>query len=465
MQLKLYRDYAKKRNSTAIPGSGVTVDTFDNVRVKQPCSTLNPVFLVTASYGVNYTYAHFKGRYYFITDIVSATNNIIEVHCAVDALATYRNYIGSYTAYVERCASSTYYDPMLIDPLIARSTDIYQINRITKDTGLGDSETYFMRTVSGKGIMTYCTPIPGELTDVMFPQTGESNWDQIRNDMWIATYNPSQYLLDYYMLPIPWANISGLSDPTSIDWGFHNASMYIEIGGSTVRRSVSIVSGRAGATITITNISIPPSGYYDFRRFDPTWSKYYIWLPFFGLNEIPAQYADQTLEAVYDIDALSGECMVRLRVTEDEGAPIMQLNSNIKVQMQISSVNTDWQTFASSAAGSFSDALTLNFGGMVNDIWNEQKAINQPLVNVVGNPSGNGYVSKMHDNITTFAISYKSKDIPTSKAGRPCCQNLQLSSLAGSGFVKCTGSSISIPGTDMEKDMINAYLNGGFYME
>lgn len=464
MQLVLYRDFAKKRNSTALPGNSIVSETL-TVRLKDNCSTIRPVFIVNASYGVNYTYAYFKSRYYFIDDIVSTNNGNIEIHCSVDVLASYRSYIFSYTAFVERCASSAHYDVMLIDPLIARSTDLYQINKITKDTGLGDSETYFFRTVSGTGINTYCTPIPGDLSDVMFPQTGESSWDQIRNDMWIAAYNPSAYLLDYYMLPIPWADVSGLDDPSSIDWGFHNASMYHEIGGMSVRRRVFSVTGRAGATITIPDIHIPSSGYYDFRRFDPTWSKYYIWLPLFGLNEIPAQYADQTLQAVYDIDALSGECMVRLRVTEDEGAPIMQLNSNIKVQMQISSVNTDWQTFASSAAGSFSDALTLNFGGMVEDIWNEQKAINQPLVNVVGNPSGNGYVSKMHDNVTTFAISYKSKDIPVSKAGRPCYKNLQLSSLAGTGYVKCNGSSISIPGTDAEKEILNALLNGGFYME
>lgn len=468
MQLVLYRDFAKKRNSTALPGNSIVSETL-TVRLKENCSTISPVFIVNASYGVNYTYAHFKSRYYFIDDIVSLNNGNVEIHCSVDVLATYRNYIASYTAFVERCADSSNYDVMLIDPLIARSTDIYQINKITKDSRfIGDNFCYFFRTVSGEGIQLYATPDPTTLSDIMFPQSGEQDWNQIRNDMWIATYNPAAYLLDYYKIPVSKILLSPKHFVPTCSWGFHKASLSYEdpdSPGVLLYKDVDLVEENAGFTISLNDIHLPSSGYYDFRRYAENWSSYFIWLPLIGLQQIPSQYADDTLELVYDVDAVSGDCMVRIRTTQDEGAPIAVFNANIKQQLQISTVNTDWQTFASSAAGSFSDALTLDFGGMVGDIWNEQKAINQPIVNVIGSPSGNSYSGKKHDNVTTFAISYKGKDIPVSKAGRPCYKNLQLSSLAGTGFVKCAGSSISIPGTNVEKEMLNALLNGGFYME
>lgn len=458
MQLVLYRDYAKKRNSTALPGSNIASDTL-TVRLKENCSTIKPVFIVNASYGVNYTYAHFKSRYYFIDDIVSNNNGNIELHCSVDTLATYRNYIASYTAFVERCADSAHYDTMLVDPLIARSTDIYQVNKITKDTMfIGDDSTYFFRVVSGQGIITYITPWPEIMQGIMFPATGEGSWDAIKNDLWTATYNPINYLLDYYAIPIGFVSFEDFTLPANIRWGFHTSP---NEGDHVINQA----GARCGATETISNIHLPSSGYSDFRKYDANWSKYYIWLPLLGLQEVPSQYADDTLELVYEVDAFSGDCIARLRTTQDEGAVIASFSANIKIQLQQSQVSTDWGSFYSATAGSFADALTLNFGGMVSDIWQEQKAINQPMVNVVGTPSGNAYSAYKHDNVTTFAISYKGKDIPVSKAGRPCYKNLQLSSLAGTGFVKCAGSSISIPGTDAEKEMLNALLNGGFYME
>ena len=48
-------------------------------------------------------------------------------------------------------------------------------------------------------------------------------------------------------------------------------------------------------------------------------------------------------------------------------------------------------------------------------------------------------------------------------SGMPYFQAAQISSL--SGYVKCSGASVTIPGYESEKDAVNGYLNSGFFYE
>lgn len=71
------------------------------VILKEPCSSQTPVFRVTRSaFGNNpltFNYAQWGSWYYWVDDIVYLTNDIIEIHCHLDPLATYKTAItGSY---------------------------------------------------------------------------------------------------------------------------------------------------------------------------------------------------------------------------------------------------------------------------------------------------------------------------------------------------------------------------------
>ncbi len=75
--------------------------------LKQPTSLLNPVFLIggileyvaTANY---MTIPKFGNRSYYITEIRSVRNNLIEIHGKVDVLYTYRSILRQQTAIVHR---------------------------------------------------------------------------------------------------------------------------------------------------------------------------------------------------------------------------------------------------------------------------------------------------------------------------------------------------------------------------
>lgn len=70
-------------------------------KLKEPCSMQTPVFVVQGlGKGTFYNYASFEGRYYWVDDIVYLTNNIQEVHCHLDPLATYADAIKDTNAFV-----------------------------------------------------------------------------------------------------------------------------------------------------------------------------------------------------------------------------------------------------------------------------------------------------------------------------------------------------------------------------
>lgn len=63
--------------------------------VKEPCSVINPVFIVKADsvpYDTNYLRGAF-GRDYFVNDVVYLTGNRAELHCTVDVLGSYASQI------------------------------------------------------------------------------------------------------------------------------------------------------------------------------------------------------------------------------------------------------------------------------------------------------------------------------------------------------------------------------------
>lgn len=71
-------------------------------KLKDPCSMQSPVFEVQGlSKGTMYNYAQFEGRYYWVDDVVYITNDIQEVHCHIDVLATWKTAIGNTEALIQ----------------------------------------------------------------------------------------------------------------------------------------------------------------------------------------------------------------------------------------------------------------------------------------------------------------------------------------------------------------------------
>ena len=73
---------------------------------------------------------------------------------------------------------------------------------------------------------------------------------------------------------------------------------------------------------------------------------------------------------------------------------------------------------------------------------------------------------RLYDTIKVHTFSYAFTETQANMAdryGRPLFAVRTLSSL--SGYCKCNGASVDVAGFEEEKDKINAYVNGGFFIE
>ena len=95
MEVTAYKQFHKRKNSTKRPTGG----TNRNVVLLDDVSLYSPIFESEYwDYGDNY--CKWAGNYYYVTDVVTKNQNIFEVHCEIDPLATWKDDIMNTTAFV-----------------------------------------------------------------------------------------------------------------------------------------------------------------------------------------------------------------------------------------------------------------------------------------------------------------------------------------------------------------------------
>jgi len=98
LPLSLY-EFNKRKNSTKQPtGTAIAVPYVD---LKESTSLNSPTFLLSGSVPFNANYCKYEGTYYWIDDITIDANNLWNIQCSIDPLATYANEIKSTRAYIE----------------------------------------------------------------------------------------------------------------------------------------------------------------------------------------------------------------------------------------------------------------------------------------------------------------------------------------------------------------------------
>ena len=117
MEVYLYYN-TKRLNSTALPPTETDVL---ECYFKNDCSLLTPVLKISAAELPTINYFWLKGRYYWITDIISLADGLWEIHGQVDVLATYRGHIFNTSAFVLYDSTSNTQIP---DNRLAVETDV-----------------------------------------------------------------------------------------------------------------------------------------------------------------------------------------------------------------------------------------------------------------------------------------------------------------------------------------------------
>lgn len=135
MNIKLYYTTAEKNEIGKLEKSELLIE-MDNVSFKSSENTYNPTILIKYDpqdiplfenklMKANYVYIDILKKYYFITDVVLMTNNIIAYSLKMDVLETYRTYILNLECLIAR--NEFEYDTYLHDNEVELTSDYSRV--------------------------------------------------------------------------------------------------------------------------------------------------------------------------------------------------------------------------------------------------------------------------------------------------------------------------------------------------
>lgn len=486
MQLTLYKNIYKRKNSTKLPQADAWQVTGE-VHLKRGTSFDSPVFLIKGFDGdmPEMNYCKFRDRFYFIRERVAVNDELFELHCETDPLATFRNDILNLTTYVER--SSVNWNPFLNDSALSSEQRIVYAAEASTSVGFSSSDINYLVRVVGKGSPStggtegegggtggggreggsssgshnYTGTDLYVLTQSQFNRlmdfaftSGNFPVDEITDDLKKLIFNPFQYIVQVMVLP---HDLSGITfpDQREIYLGYYPTGVTAPLAPKKLNNYINL------------NMPVP---YYrdDFRRFNPSYSAYNMYLPCVGT--VPLQPADINTQLSLNVtlDFQTGNIFYVL----GRGANVIATYSGqAAIPMQISQlapVSASIMSMASSAltagAGIATGNVALAAGALgSSDALNVATAITSPTPSINGTAGNLANILQFPDVLVSLS-AYESAEFPHYNYGRPLCRNVKLSTLLG-GFCKCSGASISIAGTSADIEAVNAYLNSGFYIE
>jgi len=448
MQVQLWSGFTKKKDSTKRP-SGIphVVD----VSLKRETSMTNPTFIMTIDNEVyNYVWVPDWGRYYFINDIVYGNSNLCELRCTLDILATYKDDISNYIGFVERTSHPSWYNTDINDNAISVEDVVEYMDSESTYCNISNGLLYIVRIIgrgTTNGIGTFVMN-RSQMQKIFSSLWGDVDSGSVTGDIidFLQLYisNPSQYIVGCYSSPIG-ANV----------YANNTSNETVFLGGHETDLKLDRINN--GQVIVESNLTLrkPASLYSDFRKTDPTFSQYTIYIPTIGTFPLSADIMDSTLTMDISADLISGDLFFKLKAN---GHPVATYNSSCYSSMSIGTLNSANGV----VAGTMQAGVSLLTANPVGLIQGAQSAFS-PTPSVIGSQGGTGCVS-LANEIVISVLQKRSAEFPTMVYGRPCCRNMVLNQLSGH-YVKCANSSIDIAGTESDKNAVNTYLDNGFYLE
>lgn len=120
--------------------------------IKGALSVENPVLILQYKSdiqpNVNYVYIPEYNRYYFVTDIINLTGGRYEIHCKVDVLMSFKDYILNLSCIVDKQSSKDNANMYLDDgSFVVQSKEF--VNTINFPRGFNDNGEFILITAGG----------------------------------------------------------------------------------------------------------------------------------------------------------------------------------------------------------------------------------------------------------------------------------------------------------------------------
>ena len=463
-----YYTFSKRHKSTSQPTSGTDI----TVNLKDGVSITNPVFLLNFSGVPVFNYVSFEGRYYFVTDIRQIRNDLFEVECEEDYLASWKSDIGNTTAMI-LYASGSIAD--IVDNRIPLTSPVYIAHRTATLSGIDIIDgaiAAIVVSITGTGSFgNYVLQNGSNIFELMSDVdiwNAQNIVDAVTGFQQLCTNgSASENLKSAIALPILCsAMTSGNLEPLYLgNYPCTNAG-----GNPVLGYRIDDPLGRGDCDVTI------PWRYNDWRRHSP-YTQLYLYLPLIGTCKLPVDdlINDTTITVEYQVNITSGDISA-IVVGSQSGRFIGTFSSNCAMSTPIGSSNISGKKVAEAvvtgAGGVIAAALAPTTAGASAALFTGLAAsAGQMLSAAHGETSGGGGLGggASHGLPKEVRITSVSKELSDSQAnldpiiGKPLMQKAMIGSY--SGFVQTDGAQIAGNMLDSEREAINALLDGGIYYE
>ena len=483
MSVSIYFAKVNKRRNSTLQATFST--SFDCV-LKQATSIDRPTFILESA-TFDFNLAKWDDKYYFVDNVVSVKNNIWEVSCILDVLATYKSEILASTQYVTY--SSEQGSVYLVDtrlPVLKSATATKNTSAISALSSIG---CYVMSVIGKESAATYVFQSDGTIKDII---KEISNWqaNNITNITQLIDTTDTDTLLK--SISEVMANTGLIGNAYAQAPSCIRSCIWVpfDYALAPVTSSDSIFLGNfdtnetgqriSGSPIKGTNTIAIPWKYSDWRR--GYCENVYLYLPLVGMVSLSADslFSVSSLTIDWSITYTDGciayEVKAGNQIVGTYGGNCAA-NYPIGINQQASAGEIA-QTFMQGlektiSAGINSTISPISAGAAVAGMAAEAAigAYNVQSVAMTSHASciggiGGGAGSGLDMTIACFTVSHNTVIHPNNMKdtmGLPTMKPLQLSTLTG--FCQCANAHVSAAAQASELDAIDTYLNSGFYIE
>lgn len=475
--VKFWSSFNKRINSTEIP---TTSGTSITVVLKENCSEHDPVLQVNTS-DASYTYAYIAlfGKYYFVTDVVFVANNYFEYHLTEDVLASYRGVIGQ-----------SYFN-LMYGP--ASIQDKYIIDSRAQ-TKASRTMSFIRKPALFDGSDRYLITVYNQIPSSSFTTTYIMTPNQLDNfKAWLTDPDIFASLSRYINGdPLPLI-VSCRWIPYSFTAG-QTASATVMVGNNTMHDgngnpvTMSVLVGNPIIGVNVSSFALPVStSYKDY----PPYTTMSLYLPGVGPVEInPADYAlENTIYISLYIEGLTGCAKYILKNTLGGDnlltSPVQTFDCNLSAEIPLAQTSRDVAGVTTGITSTIGGAATLVAGiaatvasegaasplvitgtaQTIGGITNTAIATMKHSSSVSGNYGSSIFRADMRPSLMITQIDTEDQysSLYISQNGTPTSGVHYLGDL--SGYIKCINASIICNASGREKQEINDFLNGGFYLD
>lgn len=512
MATATFYNTSKRKNSTLVPSGGTAL----SVELKNSTSLLRPVLRLNYSGVPAWSMLQFAGRYYFITDYVSVRQDLWDVQCIVDPLASWKSRVQAVTAFIlyDTAANTEIVDNRLATKTSATVSQAYYTLSSSLLTGAwkiavtcvgSDSTTTYLLTPAQVKNLVNSTDYENWFDGLWQEVTNDNNYingtkgvigtnnDSIVNNVGNivdaasglqyvtrAIGNITTSILDILTSSVQ-ATIHGLAKffrriiatPSATDCIKAATIIPWDTVGDGSQQEITLGEYHTGINALPIYNPIRHSQVYvtipwqaaDWRRNAP-YHQIYIYLPFVGVIELSPSdlMGSSTITVYYSVNLVNGALSYKLQASNGNDLGVYSANTGVPYPIGASNISpvSEFTALASGAAAvaSAGTSAIAAAGAAAASI----SAIKPTISSVSG--GGGGSTSGLDMRINIWSVFHDTDVAPDSiaaSAGTPALAQKTLSSL--SGYVQTRGASVSGAMTDEERIMINNLLDGGVYLE